>query len=71
RQERRFWVGTWRLIELLNLTHCHASILIKSGLTASYLMREENEKYNQFLKNLLNDNQASHETPKFDESLMQ
>ncbi|CAG8698022.1 4463_t:CDS:2, partial [Cetraspora pellucida] len=43
----------------------------ESGLLTSYLMRDKNEKYNQFLKNLLNDNQASHETPKFDESLMQ
>lgn len=28
RQERKYWRGTWRLIELLNLTQCLALITI-------------------------------------------
>ncbi|CAG8791457.1 12036_t:CDS:2, partial [Dentiscutata erythropus] len=68
RHEQRYWVGTWRLIELLNITHCPASILVESGLTARYLMRETN--YDQFLKSLLNNVEANHEAPKFGESLI-
>ncbi|CAG8694682.1 12086_t:CDS:2 [Gigaspora rosea] len=71
RQERKYWRGTWRLIELLNITHCPASILIESGITVRYLMISENEKYDQFLKNLLDDTVTRHETPIFDESLIQ
>ncbi|CAG8458548.1 30969_t:CDS:2 [Gigaspora margarita] len=71
RQERRYWVGTWRLIELLHLTRCPATILVKAGLTTKYLMRESNNNYDRFLKSLLNDNEANHESPTFDESLMQ
>ncbi|KAF0527635.1 hypothetical protein F8M41_013527 [Gigaspora margarita] len=48
RHEQRYWVGTWRLIELLNITHCPSSILVESGLTARFLMRDTN--YDQFLK---------------------
>ncbi|CAG8809891.1 13130_t:CDS:2, partial [Gigaspora margarita] len=68
RHEQRYWVGIWRLIELLNITHCLASILIESGLTARYLMRETN--YDQFLKSLLNNVEANHEALKFDKSLI-
>ncbi|CAG8855783.1 6368_t:CDS:1, partial [Gigaspora margarita] len=59
---------TWRLIELLNITHCPASILVESDLTARYLMRNAN--YNQFLQSLLNNVEANHEAPKFSESLI-
>ncbi|CAG8613943.1 9649_t:CDS:10 [Dentiscutata erythropus] len=68
RHEQRYWVGTWRLIELLNITHCPASILVESGLTARYLMRDAN--YNQFLKSLLNNVEVNHEAPRFSKSLM-
>ncbi|CAG8791926.1 13307_t:CDS:1, partial [Cetraspora pellucida] len=47
------------------------SILIESGITARYLMISENEKYDQFLKNLLDDTETNHKTPIFDESLIQ
>ncbi|CAG8856783.1 20520_t:CDS:1, partial [Gigaspora margarita] len=30
RHKQRYWVGTWRLIELLNIIHCPASILVES-----------------------------------------
>ncbi|CAG8828002.1 12240_t:CDS:2, partial [Gigaspora margarita] len=68
RHEQRYWVGTWRLIELLNITHCPASILVELGLTARYLMRNAN--YDQFLQSLLNNVEANHEAPKFSESLI-
>ncbi|CAG8493516.1 3880_t:CDS:10 [Gigaspora margarita] len=68
RYEQRYWVGTWRLIELLNITHCPASILVESGLTARYLMRDA--KYDQFLQSLLNNVEAYYEAPKFNESLI-
>ncbi|CAG8828051.1 5224_t:CDS:1, partial [Dentiscutata erythropus] len=68
RHKQRYWVETWRLIELLNITHCPASILVESGLTARYLMRNTN--YNQFLKSLLNNVEANHKAPKFSKSLM-
>ncbi|CAG8829896.1 31077_t:CDS:2, partial [Gigaspora margarita] len=68
RHEQRYWVGTWRLIELLNITHCPVSILVESGLTTRFLMRDTN--YDQFLKSLLNNVEANHKAPKFSNSLM-
>ncbi|CAG8813119.1 13197_t:CDS:2, partial [Gigaspora margarita] len=68
RHEQRYWVGTWRLIELLNITHCPVSILIESDLTVRYLMRNAN--YDQFLQSLLNNVEINHEAPKFSESLI-
>ncbi|CAG8660607.1 25892_t:CDS:2 [Gigaspora margarita] len=61
RYEQRYWIETWKLIELLNITYCLASILVESGLTARYLMRETN--YDQFLKSLLNNIEANHKAP--------
>ncbi|CAG8826701.1 12243_t:CDS:2, partial [Dentiscutata erythropus] len=57
-----------RLIELLNITYCPASILVESGLTVRYLMKETN--YDQFLKSLLNNVEANHEAPRFSKSLI-
>ncbi|CAG8496197.1 13958_t:CDS:2 [Gigaspora margarita] len=68
RHEQRYWIEAWRLIELLNIIHCLASILVESGLTMRYLMRETN--YVQFLKSFLNNVEANHEAPKFGESLI-
>ncbi|CAG8784535.1 46019_t:CDS:1, partial [Gigaspora margarita] len=44
------------------------SILVESGLTARYLMRDA--KYDQFLQSLLNNVEANHEAPRFNESLI-
>ncbi|CAG8827176.1 13753_t:CDS:1, partial [Gigaspora margarita] len=70
RHERRYWNATWRLIELLNLTQCPALILVKSGVNPSFLKKASNDDYDQFLKKLLNDEEAYHKTPKFENSLM-
>ncbi|CAG8713533.1 15785_t:CDS:2 [Gigaspora margarita] len=71
RHELRYWIGTWRLIELLHITRCPVNILVESGLTSRYLTRTENTKYDQFLKDLLNDDNAYHKTPEFNEILLQ
>ncbi|CAG8785926.1 26819_t:CDS:10, partial [Gigaspora margarita] len=71
RHELRYWIGTWRLIELLHITRCSANILVESGLTSRYLTRTENAKYDRFLKNLLNDNNAYYKTPEFNKVLLQ
>ncbi|CAG8539761.1 10661_t:CDS:2 [Gigaspora margarita] len=68
RQELRYWIGTWRLIELFHITRCPANILV---VTSRYLTRTENTKYDQVLKDLLNDDNAYHKTPKFNEILLQ
>ncbi|CAG8669986.1 6001_t:CDS:1, partial [Dentiscutata heterogama] len=47
------------------------NILAESGLTSRYLMRTENTKYDRFLKDLLNDDNAYHKTPEFNEILLQ
>ncbi|CAG8550627.1 25450_t:CDS:10 [Dentiscutata erythropus] len=71
RQELRYWIGTWRLVELFHITRCPANILVESGLTSRYLMRTKNTKYDRFLKDLLNDDNAYHKTPEFNEILLQ
>ncbi|CAG8853508.1 36686_t:CDS:1, partial [Gigaspora margarita] len=43
------------------------NIFVESGLTSRYLTRTKNTKYDRFLKNLLNDNNAYHKTPEFNE----
>ncbi|CAG8605005.1 11977_t:CDS:2, partial [Dentiscutata heterogama] len=68
RHERRYWIGTWRLIEFLHITQCPAMILVKSGLTTNYFMSTTNKKYDKFLQSLLKDKQVVHQTPKFDET---
>ncbi|CAG8608847.1 619_t:CDS:10, partial [Dentiscutata heterogama] len=70
RHERRYWNATWQLIELLNLMQCPALILVKSGVNSSFLKKAFNNDYDKFLKKLLNDEEAYHKTPKFDNSLM-
>ncbi|CAG8735402.1 8109_t:CDS:2, partial [Racocetra fulgida] len=58
RQERKYWLGTWRLIELFNLTCCPANIMVGAGITAKFLMNSTVENYDLFLKSLLDDNDA-------------
>ncbi|CAG8680559.1 551_t:CDS:2, partial [Dentiscutata heterogama] len=70
RQERRYWYATWRLIELLNLTQCLALIFVKSGVNPMFFKKATKCEYDKFLKELLNDEEAYHKAPKFDESLM-
>ncbi|CAG8471626.1 1532_t:CDS:2 [Gigaspora margarita] len=70
RQERRHWRGVWCLIELLNLTRCPANILVEAGITAKFLMRSTVEEYDCFLKSLLNDNDASYQSPEFDSTII-
>ncbi|CAG8762437.1 6986_t:CDS:2, partial [Gigaspora margarita] len=71
RQERRYWRGVWRLVELLNLTFCPAITLVEAGITAKFLMRSTVKEYDCFLKSLLNDNYASHQSPEFDFTIIQ
>ncbi|CAG8666299.1 12587_t:CDS:2, partial [Dentiscutata heterogama] len=71
RHERRYWVGTWRLLEFLHVTQCPAMILVKSGLTANYFMSTINGEYDKFLQSLLKDKQVVHQPPKFDASVIQ
>ncbi|CAG8493185.1 39335_t:CDS:10 [Gigaspora margarita] len=70
RQERRYWYTTWRLIELLNLTQCSVLIFVKSGVNLRFFKKATKSEYDKFLKELLNDEEAYHKTPKFDELLM-
>lgn len=70
RQERRYWTGTWRLIELLHLTQCLANVLVKSGITPNYLMTATGDDYDRFLKDLLDDVDVFHKPPVFDELIM-
>ena len=71
RQERKYWNGTWQLIELLHLTRCPASILVKARVTSKYLMASTSDDYNGFLRNLLNDEKVFSEFLVFDELSMQ
>ncbi|CAG8674666.1 5897_t:CDS:10, partial [Cetraspora pellucida] len=71
RQERKYWLGTWRLIELFNLTRCPANIMVEAGIIAKFLMNSTVENYDLFLKSLLDDNDASHQSPKFNSSVIQ
>ncbi|CAG8486977.1 14068_t:CDS:10 [Cetraspora pellucida] len=70
RQKRKYWLGTWRLIELFNLTCCPTNIMVGAGITAKFLMNSIVENYDLFLKSLLDDNDASHQSPKFDSSVI-
>ncbi|CAG8609821.1 14211_t:CDS:2, partial [Gigaspora margarita] len=47
------------------------NILVESSLTSKYLTRSENTKYDQFLKNLLKDDNAYHKAPESNEILLQ
>ncbi|CAG8806764.1 25964_t:CDS:2, partial [Dentiscutata erythropus] len=71
RHKRRYWAGAWRLIELLHITACPATIFIKAGLSANYLMSASNNKYDKFLQSLLNNDQVYHQTPKFNALVIQ
>jgi hypothetical protein len=71
RHERRYWTGMWRLIELLHLTQCSGIILVKAGITLTYITTASNEEYNQFLSNLLNDDSIYHKAPKFNVSTIE
>ncbi|CAG8477688.1 31052_t:CDS:10, partial [Gigaspora margarita] len=70
RQEHRYWYATWQLIELLNLTQCPGLIFVKSGINPRFFKKATKCEYDKFLKELLNDEEAYHKAPKFDESLM-
>ncbi|CAG8802515.1 27086_t:CDS:2, partial [Dentiscutata erythropus] len=70
RQEQRYWYATWWLIELLNLMQCLALIFVKSGVNPRFFKKATKCEYDKFLKELLNDEEAYHKAPKFDESLM-
>ncbi|CAG8466760.1 10304_t:CDS:2 [Racocetra persica] len=71
KHKRRYWLGTWRLIELLHVTQCPAKILIKSGLTANFLMSSTYVDYNNFFKNLLNNENIFYKKPIFEVSVIQ
>ncbi|CAG8674335.1 18696_t:CDS:2, partial [Acaulospora morrowiae] len=71
RQERRYWTGMWKLIELLHITRCRVDFLMKAQINATFLMTASISDYDKFLKILLDDEKASHKNPLFDELLMQ
>ncbi|CAG8814170.1 4255_t:CDS:2, partial [Gigaspora margarita] len=56
--------------KLLNLICCPFIILVEAGITAKFLMRSTVEEYDCFLKSLLNDNDASYQSPEFDSTII-
>ncbi|CAG8542906.1 10404_t:CDS:10 [Acaulospora morrowiae] len=71
RQERRYWSGMWRLIELLHVTRCPVAILIMARINSTFLLMTSINNYNKFLIALLGDEEAHHKNPVFDKLLMQ
>ncbi|CAG8572809.1 20686_t:CDS:2, partial [Racocetra persica] len=71
RYERCYWLETWQLIELLHVIQYLAMILIKSELTANFLMSSTYEDYNNFLKSFLNNKNIFYKKPKFEASVIQ
>ena len=71
RQERKYWNRMWRLVELLHLTRCPVSILVKAWITFNYLTTTSINHYDRFLKAILNNSIACHRPPVFDGSLVQ
>ncbi|CAG8791138.1 13280_t:CDS:2, partial [Dentiscutata erythropus] len=59
------------MMKLLNLTRCSAITLVEAGIIAKFLMRSTVEQYDYFLKSLLNDNDASHQSSEFDSTIIQ
>ncbi|CAG8829434.1 24841_t:CDS:1, partial [Dentiscutata erythropus] len=70
RHERRYWAGTWWLIELLHITVCPAAILIKAGLSANYFTVTANSDYDKFLQKLLDNKKVCHKSPKLDANIL-